>query len=1564
MEPPLLYFLWLLIVFSIIVNASASGLDDFANNLATDIGPLLSLFGEQITIQYFSESTSYLDYFIFAMAPIGIVTAMTSAIRVCGDSSLRAFIGRAQEGDGAIEAELCTSTSRDVCELFHRGGIVRVFGRPTILEIVRLSGVDPSTTENERYTMGTYLFKYYLIKKKKNPKAAAWLPKENGGRFSSFKTIIAFVTPLTRLWKRLLGAREPKEHDLEHIGNPSKTPLGMAEELAPKQTSMEANRKDSSNAAGQPDNPGLFDEGSDSDIEMLAQNPNISINIGITKLPTWFLALVALVGFLLQSGVIVMAAIMSWKLEWTLDGAPLKLVDEKTAISDNRSPISFIIGTVCLCSGILACAALIGETTKEMDYFRNDSQPSRLFWVQPGNQTIGEETFDAFAYLEDVIHSPLPKYTTSSKNKGDFNDSFYIYTWIAVIISLGGYIAQFIGLRGMNASISVAQLGVTVLMSILRASLRLRRLKSTDNQLANVPDMVRGHELDWLAFEIADLNDQKPRDEKSGSKKMASAVMGSISQSETKRRKTCGWAVTSKRAEIHGSNNDQTNEAERLLRYRTRLADLTEHSFSVPSNSIGTQFWDNDQVIVRLMSKNLATALCAAADALISVDENQSDLTLEVDIQLWTLEQDAYFDISGNEKKSSPATPDLLFSKKGPIQTPEPNSQTIEIVLSPQKGVTPKRWGIDSARLEGILGLWVWSLKQSQGLQEKDQHGNWLSIADEIPMARIIQASEQPVIHGVPSDFEAMEDELNLWLGQSLGILTLSKGKLNRPPPAKPCDSSTLWTSDGEIPQKVWKPLERKGLRYINDFSGRSHEKRHPVRETRFFGWQNIEPKTQKTEGELQILYMDTESTANPKHDILEQCCRDVYSILLQSLVSEVKCQFDEVTVLGTADHIRLDEPKITAMVTAFIENNLGSYTDAILCIIPVVRNHMKLKKSESLESSLMKVLRQKDGHKIRAETLLGWIHLHSEDSKGPQEKDGQEMFLSSLIAVCESYRRGFDPIQPDVVRQSAYLKLGQLIQKYRKDLDGNGDEVEDVLSRYEIIAIQRAEDTHDKYPFERSLAMKLKTPIRPLDLVKMIQEGKRTETLYLLCIVGSDMLRQNLENALPLAAQNGWNEVVRALLGLGAVVDGQDEDNRTAISHYCAQKGAVSMVKELLEFGSHADLPDKNSRTPLLWAAKTGDYDVVKALCETGKVIIDSADDKGRSPLSWAAENNYREVVRLLRESGTIKLDLADYQGRTPFSYAAGQGHYNIIKDLSNNRLVNLNSKDDNGLTPLSWASINGHVDAVKTLISLSEIKPQVSDDQQRTPLEWAVEKEYVNVVLELLNSNKVEQTAKNMHGLIPLACAARKGSAVMVDTLLAHCNPSVLQTTDNMDRTAVWWAFKNGNLQVAKRLLQNQSFDLNQGDSAGNTPILWGARNGHEDIVQFLLEQKVDPSIRNNAGQTPVWWAVRRGHMNIVRMLLKNNRAVAEERGSFGRTPLMWAARLRNTEMVKLLLKEGEVDLTMRDDDGRGALSWALEANDLPTIAVLQEAMKQKFSKYWASEVDFYGRTYLAST
>ena len=78
----------------------------------------------------------WLENLIFALAPLGILTAIVGAIRVGGPSWLKAVVGRARENRATVELELMSSTSHEVCELWNGQGVVRTMGKPEITEII------------------------------------------------------------------------------------------------------------------------------------------------------------------------------------------------------------------------------------------------------------------------------------------------------------------------------------------------------------------------------------------------------------------------------------------------------------------------------------------------------------------------------------------------------------------------------------------------------------------------------------------------------------------------------------------------------------------------------------------------------------------------------------------------------------------------------------------------------------------------------------------------------------------------------------------------------------------------------------------------------------------------------------------------------------------------------------------------------------------------------------------------------------------------------------------------------------------------------------------------------------------------------------------------------------------------------------------------------------------------------------------------------------------------------------------------------------------------------------
>lgn len=157
-------------------------LSNLSTNIISDLGPLLALFGEQVAKQFMSESTGFSDNILFAMAPIGIITASVGAIRIGGPNWMKAVIGRARENRAIAEIELMSSTSHEVCELWNGQQIVRIMGAPPIRELVcitREGGTDKLYTLKEATTEGsgavlrkksefkiriyTYIYIYYVL---------------------------------------------------------------------------------------------------------------------------------------------------------------------------------------------------------------------------------------------------------------------------------------------------------------------------------------------------------------------------------------------------------------------------------------------------------------------------------------------------------------------------------------------------------------------------------------------------------------------------------------------------------------------------------------------------------------------------------------------------------------------------------------------------------------------------------------------------------------------------------------------------------------------------------------------------------------------------------------------------------------------------------------------------------------------------------------------------------------------------------------------------------------------------------------------------------------------------------------------------------------------------------------------------------------------------------------------------------------------------------------------------------------------------------------------------------
>ncbi|KAJ5211208.1 hypothetical protein N7491_011028 [Penicillium cf. griseofulvum] len=1118
----------------------AGGWDDFANNLATDLAPFLSLFGEQITKQYLSESINVVDYFIFAMAPMGILTGVVSAIRVCGTPSLRAFIGRAQEGAGNAEAELCTSTSRDVCELYNSGGIARVFGRPKILEVVHDPDHDFSDPQDD--TAGIYTFQQYL-------------ERDNG------KALWRKETPSNRiaLWKNKVMALWRTKTVVEKKPDPESAP-----------------------------------ESHVSHTPFTTFAPNLSLNIGIKKQSKYVFYAIALLGLVLQVGVLAFAGFATYYLKWG---------------NGNKSPESYacplvIIGTVLVCGGMFHCAFLIGQSTEEDVWRRqeNVSDKSSMYWIQPGSQIIGDQTFDAFSYTD--CDNKLKKYITS-KRKNVSNES-KLGVWAAIGATTSGFVLQFTGLRA-------------------RA---MQRLKPKDNCFATFPDEVIGHELDWLALRIG-------RD-----------LFGKATKNLDSMFKIKSFNLA--------SPDDQD---------RTRLAALTDLS---TSSTAPAREFKSEMVEVRTESRQIAALIEATIKTVLSKAKIKKK---------WETASSMFWGIDcalGKQTNQSPIhkTPAIYmeFARK---------THTIYLEIAQDFAAPGSPWVLKNKReLEGILGLWVWSLKSDLRIETKDPWTDFIrSTASDIGARRIISTDQ------------VMEPDLEIWLGDDMKTITKSSIYSIS---TDLCDASAVWTM-----------RTNSGAMTVYLYSQRVPGLQLTQPTLRFFGWKNANLSQSLDSEGLNIW------SAPMTGSLVRSCAQEIFASFLTSILHIVD-DFGPVHIIEEAELIRLENSLVSEIVAIFTDMRLGSKLEALLCVMPLMLPQLKIPPAASALAAARKSANQHRKRKDwkKAENVLQWAWgickrpRHSGTREIDEDKDhrpGSEETLAeqSIIALCELYR---DADLADM--ETGCLKTALLFVTHK------------------------AGDTNTEQEGEA---------------LCLAAKHKWVEVAIALLELGAQPDCRDTKGRTPLshAAESGSITIVENLMNWGSFPNSEDDGERTPLS-YASGAGCYEVVELLLgDVRVPPDQRDFQQRTPFLWAAENGHGTVVKRLLETGKIEPDRQDQFERTPLLYAAANGHDTVVKQLLETGKVKPDRKDKFEQTPLSYAAVKGYNTVVKQLLETGKVEPDRKDKSERTPLSNAAKNGHDAVVKLLLETGQVNPDAMDLDGKTPPQYAMKYGYTSIV-DLIKESK----------------------------------------------------------------------------------------------------------------------------------------------------------------------------------------------------------------------------------
>lgn len=1054
---------------------------------------------------------------------MGILTSVVSVIRVCGSSSLRAFIGRAQEGPGDAENELLSCVSETTAELFNTGGISRVFGRPRVLEVVAWEAQDDS--KETSLVIGT--LRDALREK-------AWFSSCDGVSIQDY------------------------------------------------------------------DVPAL-------DI------PNLSLNKGIKRRKQIWFYCAAVFGGLLQAGVIAYSTLTVFIL-------PDDFQHNDKSVPAYAFPF-FVLGTVLLSSGMFLCAFIIERSSKE--YYFYPAKPSKIYWLQPGRQKVGDQVFGAFMGVSEGRHAqPTTDLTYIKSIKSSKYATRKAELILTISITILGFVVQFVGLRGLHPSVIMAQMGATLIMSIVRTCLRTKRIDAEENQLSTVERELTSHnqqELDCLAFHLENIESFE--------------LQSSAANEET----------------TLVSENERPALKTNIIRIRTSLTELTSGTNQLPNLA-----WND--LPIRRIAQSLARTI---------------EMTMDL-LSKWENRQPRFFEFR-------------LPFRCQPLN-PEFSSDILDRhTIRLERTDDTLRWKVNEKELEAVLGLWTWSLLKSSehwrqkglgrlvglhgieaGAEETDLYFHkWIFRQTEARMvsSEMIHSGQQ--LFGFYSDELPDEKEILVVKTQNgletMGAQDLFIRFLN-------CifeEREELGGSVDVLPglQNTFLAQNTRLDELVTCFESGNLGSREDAMLC-------IVP-TLKHQNLLPELAADSPDVRKRLEELISGGKWTEAFSLIRWLCE--RCEGDEFErstfELGYLCRLAMlhSDPDVRQTGVREVYNILKGD----------IRASYFMKLRSTRKTGWMRSRRQSEWWDSFS-TQLGWIAWHLS-----QQSPDRQHIQSSLEAFSITESCIFSRFNCDAERgRNAFLRWISYKEKNVYDADH-----EDALPRvaFDWARLNGFEFLLHCL-FMVWMEVGEKRPELLFEVVLLAARCRLRSAIQCMTRHGLDInMDDPSEGKTPLiqaVTENNTN-AARELLDNGAAIDGRSPNGQTPLIT-AAYGGDRDMVKFLLQHGASIDAQDDDGFTALLWATYSNQMDVINVLLANG-ADIERAGTQGHTALVIAVEQNHLEALLLLLQRGA-NMNTQLNEGSTPLMSATRCDHPHAARVLLEWG-ADLYTKDWNGETVLDKA-------------------------------------------------------------------------------------------------------------------------------------------------------------------------------------------------------------------------------------------------------------------------------------
>lgn len=446
------------------------------------------------------------------------------------------------------------------------------------------------------------------------------------------------------------------------------------------------------------------------------------------------------------------------------------------------------------------------------------------------------------------------------------------------------------------------------------------------------------------------------------------------------------------------------------------------------------------------------------------------------------------------------------------------------------------------------------------------------------------------------------------------------------------------------------------------------------------------------------------------------------------------------------------------------------------------------------------------------------------------------------------------------------------------------------------------------------------------------ISYSENPEVIELLLEAGAKLREPGRAPPFLIAAGRNKNvEVLKRLVAAGVDTHAKNSRGRDAVWKMIYDADRLDKAKYLSEIGF-----DLGQCSYLLAAASEGpnvSNRVFKYMLDRAETL-DCRDGFNRTPLMLAArEGDYKKLSILI--SMDANTDLEDRRGMTALDHAMEEG--------GSTKAVRILRREESD--PGNKENLKRLFKAIQSNDNLEVIQEtldqyggaRVRDDQGRTPLMHLFLDFYASGSsrkVSLLLENGAYVNARDDSGWTPLIYAVRQnGTRKSIFETLVDSGAEV-RAQDEDGWNALMHAI------ACRSQLSSEGYPYH---SAGpRQPCfkrIYIRRFPLPELADWLMKKGGDPNTKNEGGNTSLHIAARYATDTPVLQKLLDHGARVNAKNDSGRTPLIRAARYNDIYTIPRLLYRAGTDTTVRDIRDKSALDYMNEQDVYRGLDSLEE-------------------------